>query len=232
MDMLSDFRNYAINHMGISSMQLHYWEKTQDGLYDPRASMTPYIIEEFDKRGVQMDIFSRMMMDRILWVVGVVNDNMSTVVNAQLMWLNQQDKTRDVLMYIDSPGGSVKSGLSMVDTINYVDCDISTVNIGMAASMGSILLGCGVKGKRAALPHSRVMLHQVSSGAQGTVSDMQISLNEAIKYNTELFELLGEYTDKKPEQVIKDATRDFWLNAEEAKAYGLIDEVINSKKKK
>ena len=173
-----------------------------------------------------------MMMDRILWVVGVVNDNMSTVVNAQLMWLNQQDKTRDVLMYIDSPGGSVKSGLSMVDTIDYIDCDVSTVNIGMAASMGSILLGCGKKGKRAALPHSRVMLHQVSSGAQGTVSDMQISLNEAVKYNTELFELLGEYTDKEPKQVIKDATRDFWLNAEEAKAYGLIDEVINSKKKK
>lgn len=220
-----------MNHMGISSMQLHYWDKTQDGLYDPRASMTPYIIEEFDRRGVQMDIFSRMMMDRILWTVGVVNDNMSTVVNAQLMWLNQQDKTEDVLMYVDSPGGSVKSGLSMVDTINYIDCDVSTVNIGMAASMGSILLGCGAKGKRAALPHSKVMLHQVSSGAQGNVQDMKISLEEAIKYNDELFELLGEYTEKKPEQVKKDATRDFWLSADEALKYGLIDEVVTKKKK-
>jgi len=178
-----------------------------------------------------MDIFSRNMMDRILWVVGVVNDNMSTVVNAQLMWLDQQDPTEDILMYIDSPGGSVKSGLSMVDVINYIDCDVSTVNIGMSASMGSILLGCGTKGKRASLPHSKVMLHQVSSGAQGNVNDMQISLNEAMKYNDELFRLLGDYTDKKPAQVKKDATRDFWLGSEEALKYGIIDEVITKKSK-
>jgi len=227
----NDFENFAINHMGVSGMQLHYWDKTQDRLYGANASMTPYIIEEFDRRGVQMDIFSRNMMDRILWVVGVVNDNMSTVVNAQLMWLDQQDPTEDILMYIDSPGGSVKSGLSMVDVINYIDCDVSTVNIGMSASMGSILLGCGTKGKRASLPHSKVMLHQVSSGAQGNVNDMQISLNEAMKYNDELFRLLGDYTDKKPAQVKKDATRDFWLGSEEALKYGIIDEVITKKSK-
>lgn len=226
---LDDFTNFAIHHMGISGMQLHYWNKTQEKLYDPRMSMTPYIIEEIDRRGVQMDIFSRMMIDRILWTVGVVNDNMSTVVNAQLMWLNQQDPTLDILMYIDSPGGSVKSGLSMIDVMNYVDCDISTVNIGMAASMGSILLGGGTKGKRHSLPHSKVMLHQVSSGAQGNVNDMKISLDEAIKYNDELFTLLGDFTGKKPEVVKVDADRDFWMTADEAVKYGIIDSVITRK---
>jgi len=226
---LEDFRNFAVNHMGVSGMQLHYWDKMQDKLYDPRASMTPYIIEEIDRRGVQMDIFSRMMMDRILWVVGVVNDNMSTVVNAQLMWLDQQDKNADVLMYVDSPGGSVKSGLSMIDVMNYVECDVSTINVGMAASMGSILLGGGTKGKRFALPHSKVMLHQVSSGTQGNVQDMKISLAEAVKYNEELFRMLGEFTGKEAETVMKHATRDLWLDAKEAEAYGIIDGIITKK---
>jgi len=233
--LLNDFRNYAMNHLGISSMQLYYWNQLQENIYSnkmlampssPKASMTPYIIEEMEKRGVQMDIFSRLMMDRIIWLGGVVNDNMSSVVVSQLMWMNQQAPKEDITIYVDSPGGSVKSGLSIVDTIDYISPEVSTVNMGMAASMGSILLGCGTKGKRASLKHSKVMLHQVSSGAQGNVNDMKISLEEALKYNTELFRLLGEYTNKKPAQVMKDADRDFWMDADEALAYGIIDEVI------
>ena len=175
-----------------------------------------------------MDIFSRMQMERIIWVAGVVNDNMSVVTTAQLMWLDTQGN-EDITMHCDSPGGSVKSGLSMVDVMNYVSSDIITINTGMAASMGSVLLGAGTKGKRYSLPHSRVMLHQVSGGAEGVLADMEISLNEAKKYNDELFRMLGEYCDKDPEQVKQDATRDFWMNAQEAVEYGIIDSVIKNK---
>ena len=202
MDFYSEFKNYAMNHMGISGMQFHYWDKLQASIYDnvnvltgtqPSGSMTPYILEERELRVTQMDIFSRQMMDRILWVVGPVNDQMSTVVCAQLMFLDNLEVS-DIKMYVDSPGGSVKSGLSMVDVMNYVESDIVTVNTGMAASMGSILLGNGTKGKRFALPNSRVMLHQVSSGARGHVEDMKISIAEAEKYNQNLFGMLAEYT--------------------------------------
>jgi len=223
-----DFINYATKHLNINSMQLHYWEKLQDKLYGPNASLTPYITEESDRRSIQMDIFSRMQMERIIWVAGVVNDNMSVVTTAQLMWLDTQGN-EDITMHIDSPGGSVKSGLSMVDVMNYVSSDIMTINTGMAASMGSVLLGAGTKGKRYSLPHSRVMLHQVSGGAEGVLADMEISLNEAKKYNDELFRMLGEYCDKDPEQVKQDATRDFWMNAQEAVEYGIIDSVIKNK---
>jgi len=223
-----DFFNYATKHLNINSMQLHYWEKLQDKLYGVNSSLTPYITEESDRRSIQMDIFSRMQMERIIWVAGVVNDNMSVVTTAQLMWLDTQGN-EDITMHIDSPGGSVKSGLSMVDVMNYVSSDIITINTGMAASMGSVLLGAGTKGKRYSLPHSRVMLHQVSGGAEGVLADMEISLNEAKKYNDELFRMLGEYCDKDPEQVKQDATRDFWMNAQEAVEYGIIDSVIKNK---
>ena len=217
MDFYSEFKNYAIKHMGISGMQFHYWEKLQSTIYDnvnvmgtmtPQGSMTPYILEERELRVTQMDIFSRMMLDRILWVAGPVNDQMSTVVCAQLMFLDNHEPGKEIKFYCDSPGGSVKSGLSMVDTMNYVSSDIITVNIGMAASMGSILLGNGTKGKRFALPNSRVMLHQVSSAAQGTIQDMSISMREAEKYNDTLFKMLGNFCDKDPKQVKKDADRD------------------------
>jgi len=223
-----DFFNYATKHLNINSMQLHYWEKLQDKLYGVNSSLTPYITEESDRRSIQMDIFSRMQMERIIWVAGVVNDNMSVVTTAQLMWLDTQGN-EDITMHIDSPGGSVKSGLSMVDVMNYVSSDIMTINTGMAASMGSVLLGAGTKGKRYSLPHSRVMLHQVSGGAEGVLADMEISLNEAKKYNDELFRMLGEYCDKDSEQVKQDATRDFWMNAQEAVEYGIIDSVIKNK---
>jgi ATP-dependent Clp protease protease subunit len=218
-----EFQKYAMSDHNISSLNMHYYQKQIE------SSMTPYILEERELRATQMDIFSRLMMDRLLWVAGPVNDNMSTVVQAQLMFLDSNDN-RDITMHIDSPGGSVKSGLSMVDVMEYIKSDIRTVNTGMAASMGSVLLGAGTKGKRSSLRHSTTMLHQSSGGFSGNIQDAEIDWQEWQKVNKELFALLGEYCGKKPEQVMKDATRDFWLNAEEAKKYGIIDEVINSKR--
>jgi ATP-dependent Clp protease protease subunit len=180
-------------------------------------------------RVTQMDIFSRLMRDRLLWVAGPVNDNMSTVVQAQLMYLDSVDKI-DITMHIDSPGGSVKSGLSMVDVMDYIKCDIRTVNTGMAASMGSILLGAGTKGKRSSLRFSRTMLHQSSGGFRGNIQDAEIDMGEWKKINQTLFDLLGQYCGKKPAQVMKDASRDLWLSSEEALKYGIIDEVVISKK--
>jgi ATP-dependent Clp protease protease subunit len=190
--------------------------------------MTPYILEEREMRVTQMDIFSRLMADRLLWVAGPVNDAMSTVVQAQLMFLSS-NSAEDITMHIDSPGGSVKSGLSMVDVMEYIPCDIRTVNTGMAASMGSVLLGAGTKGKRSSLKHSTTMLHQSSGGFSGNIQDAEVDWKEWQKVNLELFNLLGSYCGKKPERVMKDATRDFWLNAEEAVAYGIIDEIIKPK---
>jgi len=218
----SEFEKYAKSEHGISSLKLDYFNK------QIKASMTPYILEEREMRVTQMDIFSRLMRDRILWVAGEVNDNMSTVVQAQLMYLDSVDN-RDITMHIDSPGGSVKSGLSMVDVMEYISADIRTVNTGMAASMGSILLGAGTKGKRSSLRFSRVMLHQSSGGFSGNIQDAKIDMQEWEECNKILFNLLGGYCGKKPEQVMKDATRDFWLNADAAVKYGIIDEVVVKK---
>jgi ATP-dependent Clp protease protease subunit len=231
MNLHNEFREYAIKHMGITPMEFYQWEQIQERLYGANASLTPYILEEREMRVTQMDIFSRMMMDRIIWLAGPVNDRMSTVVQAQLMFLDNLE-TKDITLHVDSPGGSVKSGLSIVDVMDYVSSDIITINTGMAASMGSILLGAGTKGKRYSLRFSRVMLHQVSSGAEGNIQDMRISLQEAEKYNELLFGLLGQYTEKDPKQVMQDASRDKWLSSEEAKAYGIIDNIITNKKVK
>lgn len=230
MNYTNEFRDYAIKHMGVTPMEFYQWEQLQEKLYGVNASLTPYILEEREMRVTQMDIFSRMMMDRIIWLAGPVNDRMSTVVQAQLMFMDNLEE-KDITLHIDSPGGSVKSGLSIVDVVDIISSDVKTVNTGMAASMGSILLGCGTKGKRFSLPHSRVMLHQVSTGASGNIQDIRRSIAEGEKYNTRLFELLGGYTGKDPKQVMEDASRDLWLNAEEAKAYGIIDDVIKPKKK-
>lgn len=169
-------------------------------------------------------------MDRIIWLAGPVNDRMSTVVQAQLMFLDTLDKN-DIILHVDTPGGSVKSGLSIVDVMNYVSSDIVTINTGMAASMGSILLGAGTRGKRHSLRFSRVMLHQVSTGAEGNIQDIRRSIAEGEKYNDLLFGLLGEYTNKDPKQVLKDAERDLWLSADEALEYGIIDNIITTKPK-
>ena len=222
MNQKSEFEKYARSEHGISSLKLDYFNK------QIQSSMTPYILEEREMRVTQMDIFSRLMRDRILWVAGGVNDNMSTVVQAQLMYLDSVDN-RDITMHIDSPGGSVKSGLSMVDVMEYISADIRTVNTGMAASMGSVLLGAGTKGKRSSLRFSRVMLHQSSGGFSGNIQDAKIDMQEWEECNKILFNLLGGYCSKKPEQVMKDATRDFWLGADAAVKYGIIDEVVVKK---
>lgn len=224
MNYSQDFQNYYVKHLGKGSLDLHYFEKQIE------ASMTPYILEERELRATQIDIFSRLMRDRLLWVAGPVNDRMSTVVQAQLMFLDSTDKL-DVTMHIDSPGGSVKSGLSIVDVMNYISCDIATVNTGMAASMGSVLLGAGTRGKRKSLRFSKTMLHQSSGGAVGNIQDAEITMKEWTKTNNILFELLGEYCGKDPEQVKLDASRDLWLDSDEALNYGIIDEIVKTKKK-
>lgn len=216
-----DFPIYA-KDFGISGLHLHHYNKSVE------SSMTPYILEERKMNVTQMDVFSRLMMDRIIWVSGEVNDYMSTIVQAQLLFLDNLGEG-DIQMYIDSPGGSVKSGLSMVDVMDYVSCDIATVNAGLAASMGSILLGAGTKGKRSSLRFSTTMLHQSSGGAIGNIQDAEISMREWKRINQTLFQLLGEYCGKPWEEVMQDASRDFWLTSEEAVEYGIIDRVVRNK---
>ena len=220
----NDFKSYYTQHLGKPSSHIDYFSQQIE------SSMTPYILEERELRVTQMDIFSRLMRDRLLWVAGPVNDTMSTIVQAQLMFLDSTDKN-DITMHIDSPGGSVKSGLSMVDVMEYINCDIRTVNTGMAASMGSVLLGAGTKGKRSSLRFSKTMLHQSSGGAGGNIQDARINFIEWEKTNKILFELLGGYCGKSAEEVTQDSTRDFWLSAEEAVAYGIIDEVVLPKQR-
>jgi ATP-dependent Clp protease protease subunit len=219
MDYGKEFKSYYTKHLGKSSSHLDDFEN----------SMTPYVLEEREMRATQIDIFSRLMRDRILWVAGPVDDHMSTIVQAQLMFLDSVDNT-DITMHIDSPGGSVKSGLSMVDVMQFIKSDIRTVNTGMAASMGSVLLGAGTKGKRSSLRFSRTMLHQSSGGFRGNIQDAEIDMKEWKKINDILFQLLGEFCGKTMAQVKKDAQRDLWLDAEEALKYGIIDEIVKSKK--
>lgn len=219
-----EFQRFAASEFNVNSSSIDRYSKQVE------SSMTPYILEERELRATQLDIFSRLMMDRLLWVAGPVNDGMSTVVQAQLMFLDTTS-TDDITMHIDSPGGSVKSGLSMVDVMEYINADIRTINTGMAASMGSVLLGAGAKGKRMSLRHSTTMLHQSSGGFSGNIQDAEIDWKEWQKVNHELFVLLGSYCGKEAEVVKNDATRDFWLNADEAKEYGIIDEVIKNRKR-
>lgn len=220
-----DYQQFSLyaKDKGISSMNLHYYNKRIEN------SLTPYILEERPMNMTMMDVFSRLMMERIIWVSGVVDDHMSTIVQAQLMFLDSLDNG-DITMHIDSPGGSVKSGLSMVDVMEYINSDIKTINTGMAASMGSILLGAGTKGKRGSLRFSRTMLHQSSGGFSGNIQDAKIDMEEWEKLNLLLFELLGEYTNKPAKQVMKDASRDLWLSSTDALEYGIIDEIVQKKK--
>ena len=216
-----DFGLYAKDR-GISSLNMHYHQKNIEG------SLTPYVLEERQLNVTQMDVFSRLMMERIIWVAGEVNDNMSVITQAQLMFLDSLD-TNDITMHIDTPGGSVKSGLSMVDVMDYIKSDIRTINTGMAASMGSILLGAGTKGKRGSLRFSRTMLHQSSGGFRGNIQDAKIDMVEWDKLNNTLFDLLAGYCGKTGEQVKQDASRDLWLSSDDALAYGIIDEVVKRK---
>ena len=214
MNIGKDFKKFAMSE-GISSLNLHQFEN----------AMTPYILEERELRATQIDIFSFLMKDRILWVSGEVNQHMSDILQAQLLYLDSVEK-RDITLYINSPGGSVLNGLGIVDLMNYIDCDIATINIGMCASMGSVLLSSGTKGKRSSLIYSKVMTHQVSHGTQGNVQDTRISQLEAEKYNYILFKILAQNCGKTFDEVLEFSSRDRWYNSDEALKFGLVDEVI------
>jgi ATP-dependent Clp protease protease subunit len=215
-----EFRKYAVNHMGMSGLGI------DDYMKNNVQSMTPNIIEERPMRFAAIDVFSRLIMDRIIFLGTGVDDYVANVVVAQLLFLESVDAKKDVLMYINSPGGSVYAGLGMYDTMQYVRPDVATICTSLAASMGAVLLAGGAAGKRSALPHARVMIHQPSGGAQGQSRDMEITVKEIIKLRYELYEILANHTGKSIEQIEQDSDRDYWMKAEEAKTYGLIDEVL------
>ncbi len=211
-----EFRKYAVKHRGINSLTLH----------DYQASMTPYIIEERQLNVAQMDVFSRMMMDRIIFLGSGINDQVANIVQAQLLFLESLDAKKDIQIYMNSPGGSVYAGLGIYDTMQYINPDVATICTGMAASMGAVLLCAGAKGKRSALKHARVMIHQPMGGAEGQASDMEITVIEIKKLKKELYEIIANHSGQPFERVEKDSDRDHWMIAEEAKAYGMIDELL------
>lgn len=214
MDYAKDFRKFAQSR-GISSLKMDYFED----------ALTPYILEERQMNVTQMDVFSRLMRERVIWAAGGVDDNMSTIIQAQLIYLDSVEK-KDITMHIDSPGGSVKSGLGIVDVMNYITSDVATVNTGMCASMGSVLLSSGTKGKRSSLIFSKVMTHQVSHGTQGNIQDTRINQMEAEKYNYILFKILAQNCGKTFDEMLEISSRDKWYNSDEALKFGIIDEII------
>ena len=193
------------------------------------SSMTPYIIEERQMNVAQMDVFSRLMMDRIIFLGTGINDQVANIVQAQLLFLESVDPKKDIQIYMNSPGGSVHAGLGIYDTMQVISPDVATICTGMAASMGAVLLCAGTKGKRSALKHSRVMIHQPMGGAQGQASDMEITLLEILKLKKELYHIVSEHSGQSFDRVEKDSDRDYWMTSEEAKAYGMIDEVLTKK---
>lgn len=188
--------------------------------------MTPYIIEERPMNIASMDVFSRLMMDRIIFMGTGVDDYVANIIQAQLLFLESVDASKDISIYINSPGGSVYAGLGIYDTMQFVKPDVATICTGMAASMGAVLLCAGADGKRSALPHSRVMIHQPSGGAQGVATDMEINLKEMLKLKQELYEIISKHSKQPYDKVFKDSERDYWMRADEAKEYGMIDEVL------
>lgn len=223
-----EFKKYATKHMGMSTMHLEkYMEKSVQGVGMPDINnFTPAVIEERQLNVAQMDVFSRLMMDRIIFMGVPVESYVANVIQAQLLFLESTDPKRDIQMFINSPGGSVIDGMGIYDTMQYVSPDISTICTGMAASMGAFLLCSGAKGKRSALTHSLVMIHQPSGGMSGQFSDMEISYNLIRKLRHSLYEIMAENCGKTFEQIEKDSDRDNWMSSTEAKEYGLIDEVL------
>ena len=212
-----EFRKYAIKHKGISSMHVDSYIE---------SSLTPYIIEERQLNVAQMDVFSRLMMDRIIFLGTGINDQIANIIQAQLLFLESVDAKKDIQIYLNSPGGSVYAGLGIYDTMQYINPDVATICTGMAASMGAVLMCAGAKGKRTALKHSRVMIHQPLGGAQGQASDIEITAREIMKLKKELYDIIATHSGQKFEKVEEDSDRDYWMTAEEAKAYGMIDEVL------
>ena len=223
----SEFYKYATKHAGISGADLErYMQATVPNIY----GFTPQVIEERQMNVVGMDVFSRLMMDRIIFLGVPVNDYVANVIQAQLLFLESTDNKRDIQLFINSPGGSVISGLGIYDTMQYVSPEIGTICTGLAASMGAVLLSAGTKGKRTCLPHSRVMIHQPSGGMQGQFSDMEISYNLIKSMRDELYEIMAKHTGKDKDTIAKDSDRDNWMTANEAKEYGLVDEVLSRSK--
>lgn len=220
-----EFELYAHKHLGLNSNALNDYTKTFNSQAS-RGYVSPTIIEERQLNVAQMDVFSRLMMDRIIFLGSAVDDYVANVVQAQLLFLETSDPGKDISLYINSPGGSVYAGYGIYDTMQYINCDVSTICTGMAASMGAILLVAGEKGKRFALPHSRVMIHQPLGGAQGQASDMEITVREILKVKQELYEILSKHTGKSIEQVERDSDRDYWMTAKEAQEYGAVDKVL------
>lgn len=223
-----EFEQYAVKHRGISSNTLHSYVNHNV------TNLTPNIIEERPMNIAVMDVYSRLMMDRIIFLGYPINDEVANIVTAQMLFLESTDRTRDIQMYINSPGGNVYSGLGMYDTMQYITPDVSTICIGMAASMAAVLLCAGTKGKRTALRHSRIMMHQPSGAIGGQASDIEITVQEIKKIKKNLYDIIANHTGKSVKQVEKDSDRDYWLTSEEGKEYGVVDEVLltNPRKKK
>ena len=219
-----EFRKYATKHVGINSMVLDQYIE---------SSMTPYIIEERSLNVAQMDVFSRLMMDRIIFLGTGIDDHVANIIQAQLLFLESADAHKDIQIYLNSPGGSVYAGLGIYDTMQYINPDVATICTGMAASMGAVLLCAGAAGKRTALKHSRVMIHQPLGGAQGQATDIEITAREIQKLKKELYDIIANHSGQSYDKVWADSDRDYWMTSTEAKEYGMIDEVLfknNTKK--
>lgn len=217
--MNNDFKKFA-NSRGISSMTLHNISNVHN------SYISPTIIEERQLNVASMDVFSRLMMERIIFLGTPINDYVANVIQAQLLYLQNTSPVDDIIMYINSPGGSVYAGYGIYDTMQYITPDVSTICTGMAASMGAVLLTAGASGKRSALPHSRIMIHQPLGGAEGQASDIEITAREIQKVKKELYDIISKHSGQSYEKIWKDSDRDYWMIAEEAKEYGLIDDVI------
>lgn len=223
--MNNEFEKFARSTTGVSSLTLSGYRSALD------SSISPYIIEERKLNAVSLDVFSRLLMDRII-ILGVpIDDDVCNIVTAQLLFLASTDPNADISLYLNTPGGQVSSGLAIYDTMQLVEPDVATICTGMAASMGSVLLCAGAKGKRAALPHSRVLIHQPLGGARGQASDIEIAAREILKTKEELYKIISAHSGQSIEKITADADRDFWMTAEEALEYGMIDEILSSKKK-
>ena len=222
---MNEFEKYAALDRGISSMTLHRFESAYD------SYINPTIIEERRLNVASMDVFSRLMMDRIIFLGVPIDDDVANIIQAQLLFLASTDPSADISLYINTPGGQVSSGLAIYDTMQLVEPDVATICTGMAASMGSVLLCAGAKGKRSALPHSKVLIHQPLGGAKGQASDILIAAKEIEKTREELISIIAEHSGQPFEKVFADADRDFWMSAEEAKAYGMVDEILSKRQK-
>lgn len=228
MDLGKEFEKYAVKHRGISSNTLHGYTNHMV------TNLTPNIIEERPMNIAVMDVYSRLMMDRIIFLGYPITDEVANIITAQLLFLDSTDRQRDIQMYINSPGGSVYAGLGVYDTMQYVTPDVATITIGVAASMAAVLMCAGAHGKRTALKHSRIMMHQPSAGAGGQASDIEITVNQVKKLKRELYEVVSTHSGQDVDRIAADFDRDFWMTAQEAKEYGLVDEVllINPRKQK